>query len=352
MYLVSHYAGWGRGFWISVDNGCVDVHANNENVHIQVQHGQVVRKITRIKDKCTTLKYGKEHTVRKAEKVIKQEFFEPGTLQAIKRGCLYKKQAGIAFCGTNGTVECFSTSGGARGKEVFKYDNGVQAYTAAIWRKKLLLRRPNGRLWAEVIGKVPLSNVSIAERLDLKATDLGLTMIVRQNNWSVKIYDTSGEKIVTQGNVENRQKQGKWLEKGRTIYYLSGVPVSRELYEESPEKWDAYEVLKIPNSQLRCSLLTKMGYNRLIEKVKPRVIETSADGGELLEIDTHADEGNFRGLDRIMRVIKVICPSTGQNYVLRVPPSITGYEQARQWTFGLREESIKEGTFLELAQET
>jgi len=31
--------------------------------------------------------------------------------------------------------------------------------------------------------------------------------------------------------------------------------------------------LKVPNAQLRCSLLTKMGYDKLIEKVKPRVKE-------------------------------------------------------------------------------
>ena len=352
MYLISRYAGWGRGFWVNVDNGAVDVRTKHEDVHIQVHHGRIVQQTTTARDESTTLKYGRERTIRKAHKILKQEFFEPGTLQAIKKGSLYKKQADIAFCQTKGTVKCFSTSGGARGKEVFKYDNGVQAYTASIWRKKFLLKRPNGRLWAEVCGKVSLRSIPIAERLDLKATDLGLTTIMRQNNWTVTIYDTDGVKVVTQGQVENRQKQGKWLERGRAIYYLSGVPVSRELYEEPSDKWNAYEVLKVPNAQLRCSLLTKMGYDKLIEKVKPRIIEASTDGGELLEIDTHAPDNNHRGIDRIMRMIKVICPSTGQSYVLRVPPAIQGYEQARQWTFGLREESIVEGASLELAKET
>jgi len=32
--------------------------------------------------------------------------------------------------------------------------------------------------------------------------------------------------------------------------------------------------------------------------------------------------------------------------VLRVPPDITSYEQARQWTFGLREASIRAGAWL------
>ena len=352
MYLTSRYAGYGRGFWLSVDNGAVDVRTKHEDVHIQVYHGRIVQQTTTKKHECTILKYGRERITKKARKIIKQEFFEPGSLEAIKKGGLYKKQADIAFCGTKGTIKCFSTSCGARCKEVFKYDNGVQAYTASIWRKNFLLKRPNGRLWAQFHGKVSLRSNPIAERLDLKATDLGLTTIMQQNTWSVTIYDTDGVKVVTQGQVENRQKQGKWLERGRTIYYLSGVPVSRELYEEPSDKWNAYEVLKVPNAQLRCSLLTKMGYDNLIEKVKPRIIETSADGGELLEIDTHTPDDNYQGIDQIMRMIKVICPSTGQKYVLRVPPEIQGYEQARQWTFGLREESIGEGASLEFAKET
>jgi hypothetical protein len=135
------------------------------------------------------------------------------------------------------------------------------------------------------------------------------------------------------------------------MYYLSGVQVSRSLYEEDPANWDGHEVLKIPNAQLRCSLLSRMGFNRLLEKVQCRVIDTCDDGGQLLEVDTQAAE-NFHAVDRIMRMVKVVCPSTGQVYVLRVPPAITGYQQARQWTFGLRQASLAEGACLELVKET
>jgi len=352
MYITSKYAGWGRNFWAKVDNGTVTAYNKGEQLHVRVENGIVVEQTRRTNGECTTLRYGQGSRCTKANKKVKEEYFQPGTLQAIRRGGLWKRETAIPFCGTKGTVECFSSSGGAFGKERFTYDNGNLAYIASRWRKKLCIKRPDGKLWIVIEGMLRLNRRPIAEKLDTSADDLGLWYLMRGQNWSVTIYDTDGAAIVTQGRVENRQKHGKWLEKGKTVYYLSGIKVSRNLYEENPDKWDGYEVLKVPNAQLRCSLLSRMGYDRLIEKVRPRIIESSADGGELLEIDTPATGNNHRGIDKILRMIKVICPSTGQSYVLRVPPAIDSFEQARQWTFGLREESIQEGAILELAKET
>jgi len=351
MHLVSRYAGWGRSFWIDVNDGTVDVHTGDKHIHITVQNGFVVEVTRRTKDECTTLRYGQERKTKKGNKVVKEEYYQPETLQAIRKGGLWKRQTAIPLGGSKGMVECFSTSGGAYGKELFKYDNGVQAYLATRWRKKLQVRHSNGKLWMVILGKVSLNRASIAERLDPDARDLGLWSIVRGSDWDVTVYDTNGITVVTQGQVKNRQKQGKWLERGKEMYYISGVPVSRSLYEDDPTKWDAYEVLKVPNAQLRCSLLNKIGYDKLLEKGKCKVIESADDGGQLLEVDTQTTE-NVRGLDRIMRMVKVVCPSTGQTYVLRVPPAIESYQQARQWTFGLREASIREGASLELVKET
>jgi hypothetical protein len=127
---------------------------------------------------------------------------------------------------------------------------------------------------------------------------------------------------------------------------MSGVKVSRCLYEENPEKWNPHELLRVPNAQLRCSLLSKFGYDKLLTKVESKILDSSYDGGQLLEIT--ADKTP----DKAMHLIKVICPSTGQAYVLRVPPDMKKFEQARQWTFGLRQESIMKGSLLDLVKET
>ena len=125
MYLVSRYAGWGRGFWLNMDSGTVEAHTKGEHLHVKVQNGIIVEQTTQRKDECTTVRYGQHARLRKADKTVEQEYFQPGTFQAIRRGGLWKRETGIPLCGSRGTVECYSTSGGAYGKEVFKYNNGV-----------------------------------------------------------------------------------------------------------------------------------------------------------------------------------------------------------------------------------
>lgn len=352
MYIMSRDAGWGRNFWKYVDDGTVNVHAREGYLCATIRSGVLVRLTTRTKDECTTLTYGEGLTTKKANKTIKQVYYESGTLQAIRRGGLWKNETGVRLCGSAGAVECYATSSGAYGREIFKYSNGNLGYIASRWRKKLEVKRPTGKIWIVIEGQVHLDYSPIAGKLNPDAGDIPLWGLMRGSDWRMTVYDLDGKTVITQGQVENRQKQGRWLEDGKESYYISGVKVSRQLYEDDPDKWNASEVLKIPNAQLRCSLLNRMGYDKLLEKVKCKIIEESVDEGQLLEIDTSVAEGSTRGLDKIMRVIKVVCPSTRQVYVLRVPPDIASFEQARQWTFGLREASIREGVQLELVRET
>jgi hypothetical protein len=353
MYLFSQYAGRGRNFWVCVNDGTVAVHAKGKHFRARIANGVVLEEATWTRKERITLRYGRDRTVKRGKKTIKEEYFEPGTPCAIRKGSLWKRERGISLCGAKGTVECYSTGSGAYGKEVFTYDNGRQAYTATRWRKKLVVNRPNGRLWLVINGPVYLGDYPIAERLQANADDLSLCAFVRIRDWDLTVYDANGSKVVTKGRIENRQKQGKWLERGKVTYYISGIEVSRELFEDDPTKWDGCEVLRIPNAQLRCSLLNRMGYDNLLAKVKSTTIDRSRDGTELVEIDTGvANYPLHRQPDEFMRLVKVICPSSRQVYVLRVPPDMSRCEQARQWTFGLREESIEEGIRFKLVKET
>jgi len=352
VYIMSRNAGYGRNLWESVNDGRVHTYAGNRHITVTVQNGIAIERVIRTKDECTTLRYGQGLTAKKANKTVKEEYYEPGTLQAIRRGGLWKRETGIELGGSDGTVECYSTSSGAYGREVFKYRNGKTAYIASRWRKKLVVYRPNGKRWIVIEGRVHLDHTPIARRLSPGNGGTPLWGLMRGPDWKMTVYATDGKTVITQGQVKNRQKQGKWLEEGKVEYYISGVKVSRQLYEDDPGRWNASEVLRIPNAQLRCSLLNRMGYDKLLERINHRVVDESYDGGQLIEINTNVDEHYSGRPDRIMRLVKVICPSTGQVYVLRVPPGIENYEQARQWTFGLREQSISDGAQLDLVKET
>jgi hypothetical protein len=350
MYMVSRYGGYGRGVWTSIENGSVEIRQKGSRKKITVHSGIIESVTDWTKSKRTTLRYGQELTVKKKGKVVYQELYDNNTLQGKRKGGLWKRQKGFPLCGTKGTLECYSTSSGACGKEVFTYDNHVVGYTAARWQKKLVIYRPSGKLWMIVKGKPHVSRNPIAEQLRNVDRDFNLWRFMDGDNWELMIYDKAGKTAVTQGQFKNRQKEGQWLENGKVCYYMAGVRVSRSLYEESPAKWNPHELLRVPNAQLRCSLLGRFGYDRLLEKVESRIIETVSDGGQLVEIDTGKTAD--RNLDPMMRLIKVICPSTGQSYILRVPPEMEKFEQARQWTFGLRQDNIRNGELLEFIKET
>jgi hypothetical protein len=50
------------------------------------------------------MRYGQERLTKRGRKV-EQEYFTPGTLNAIKKGGLWKRQTKVPFCNSKGTVE-------------------------------------------------------------------------------------------------------------------------------------------------------------------------------------------------------------------------------------------------------
>jgi hypothetical protein len=96
-----------------------------------------------------------------------------------------------------------------------------------------------------------------------------------------------------------------------------------------PWEIQAYEVLKEGNVERRRILLERMGHERFVEQVQPEVLDTDVDPGgarRLLRIAMENDEPLF--------LLAVQCPSTGRQYTLRVPPTMTTCQQAAAWIAG------------------
>jgi hypothetical protein len=352
MLVRSRYGGCGRGIWRSIEDGTVTVKGAGTYLRAIVRQGQVVEQIQRAGADCTIMRYGHEYTVKRAGKIVQQVFYEPGTLHAMRRGGLWKRQTDLKLCGSEGVLECYSTAGGLYRKEVFTYSNGVKAYVANRHKEGLEVFRPDGKLWVLLEGPVRPGFHPIAQRLNPNGNDVGLTGLWAGLNLKVTVYGPSGTRVVTQGAYVNRRREGRWLENGKVSYYLSGVKVSRKICEEDPDQWDAWEVLRIPNAQLRSSFLNKMGYKRLLEKVEHEVINTDDDGSQLLAITVIPDRHTPPGIDRTMRLLRVVCPSTHASYVLRVPPEVQSCQQARHWTLGLDLDNVKDGSRFDLIHET
>jgi len=352
MLVTTRYGGCGRTIWQVIDDGTITVKSLGTSLRAVIRQSQVAEQVWQKDDERTILRYGRDCTVRRAGKIVKRVFYEPGTLQAIRRGGLWKRQTDLKLCSSAGVLECYSTAGGLYAREVFTYRNGVKAYVAKRGQEKLEVYRPNGKPWICLEGKVRPGSRPIAQRLKPHHNEVEFINLLAGLDLKVTMYGPSGTRVVTQGAYVNRRREGRWLERGKVAYYFAGVKVSRTLGEADPDQWDAWEVLRIPNAQLRSRFLNQMGYARLLEKVEHKVIDTDDEGSQLLGLTVTRDQYPPLGIDRTMRLLRVICPSTGAAYVLRVPPEVKTCRQARHWTLGLNLDCVKEGACFDLVQET
>jgi hypothetical protein len=107
-----------------------------------------------------------------------------------------------------------------------------------------------------------------------------------------------------------------------------GVPIDERIAFR-PQTITAREVLDQQNAELRRVLLERMGYEAFLAQAAARELDRDRDaGGErrLLRVPLRGDED--------LVCIAVFCPSTGRQYVLRVPPSTRTCRQAAAWIAG------------------
>jgi hypothetical protein len=107
-----------------------------------------------------------------------------------------------------------------------------------------------------------------------------------------------------------------------------GVPIDERIAFR-PETITADEVLREQNAEQRRVLLERMGYEKFLSHANALVLDSDADpGGErrLLRVPMPEDED--------LVCLAVYCPSTGRQYMLRVPPQMSTCHQAAAWIAG------------------
>ena len=110
--------------------------------------------------------------------------------------------------------------------------------------------------------------------------------------------------------------------------------VGSDTWIPAPKTIDARLALTWENVEQRRCLAEIIGWERVIEQLKPKTINTDKDPqiGTLLEVDL---PGSGRE-----RFIQVRC-GTGRYFVLPVPPEMTSAAQANAWTYGLDTADIR-----------
>ncbi len=106
------------------------------------------------------------------------------------------------------------------------------------------------------------------------------------------------------------------------------VPITKRI-AFSPDELTAKEALDEKNAEIRRVIIERMGYLRFAKEAGAKVLDADKDpGGErqLLRMDLQEDEP--------LVGLACFCPSTGRQYLLRVPPKITSCHAAAAWIAG------------------
>ena len=111
-----------------------------------------------------------------------------------------------------------------------------------------------------------------------------------------------------------------------------GAFVSMKYYL-NPQDIPVSIIIKEQNASIRRAYLRLLGYGSFLQKLGGASIHKDGDY-ELIKVNIPA---NFQP----MLLLKVLCPSTGVYYTLRVPPNMRICKEAVAWTFSMIAEEYK-----------
>lgn len=114
---------------------------------------------------------------------------------------------------------------------------------------------------------------------------------------------------------------------GLALYAWHGVQVPARVILE-PESLTRNDFPDERNVEVRRIIQERMG-GRFFDEIGARYVD-GGSRGVLYEVSLPGD------LDTAARYVRVLDPSTGREYYLRVPPTMITAAQAVAWTFGLR----------------
>ena len=159
-------------------------------------------------------------------------------------------------------------------------------------------------------------------------------------NWLSDLaqLDVSGCAKLTE--LPDGLRVSSWLDVANT--QIQGLPPSlhgarlrwRSVYVDErvvfrPETLTAAEILAESNAEVRRVMLERKGYEAFMREADAKVIHHDIDPGgvrRLLHVTIPGDEP--------LVCLAVVCPSTGRQYLLRVPPTMRKCRQAAAWIAG------------------
>ncbi|MBV6621923.1 MAG: hypothetical protein KI793_03045 [Rivularia sp. (in: Bacteria)] len=133
----------------------------------------------------------------------------------------------------------------------------------------------------------------------------------------VKLYFDNENRLHAEG------KPAMQFADGYSVYAYHGTTLPEKYGKHHSKEWQPSWLLQERNAELRKILIQEIGYSRILEELQAVELNTYQEY-TLLQINSDID------IEPIY-LLKMICPSTGDIHVLRVPPQMKTAREAITW---------------------
>lgn len=150
----------------------------------------------------------------------------------------------------------------------------------------------------------------------------GSFYVAKRKSWYLKQHSYLEDYIIY--NWKNFFKS----EIFETLDYIAIIKRVNEFRLLYKTNLSANEIINCGNQAIKRELIAKYGYKELVKNLHSEVLDKNGES-ELLMIETNIEP---------IVLVKVIDPSTADEYLLRVPPTMENCMNAIAWTFNLKAE--------------
>ncbi|MEA5464835.1 DUF6745 domain-containing protein [Leptothoe sp. PORK10 BA2] len=123
-------------------------------------------------------------------------------------------------------------------------------------------------------------------------------------------------------------------------YFYHGTALPQYIGSVHPSQWQPHWILQEQNAEVRRCLIQEIGYARICQELQAEEMDCWREY-TLLKLPVYDDYSRIPELPPWERhdevqgdsvyLLKMICPSTGSTYAIRVPPSMRSAREAATW---------------------
>jgi hypothetical protein len=120
---------------------------------------------------------------------------------------------------------------------------------------------------------------------------------------------------------------------GHSVYAYQGLVLPEHYGRRSPAQWHSKWIIEEQNAELRRVLIEGIGYERLCQELKAKPLDSWREY-TLLRIENPPikfEVNDREVIEEPICLLKMVCPSTGNIHILRVPPDLETARAAIVW---------------------